>query len=254
MTWAEQIRDALDEDRFVLLRPADRRPATRRAHPVRAAAADARRRRRADPARRVPARRRALRPDRRRSTAGSSSRAIDMLAEQRAGGRDLRFEVNLSGRSLGDPELLDARSSSDCATTDVDPPGSIFEVTETAAVVEHRRARGTSPSASRSSAAVRARRLRRRLRLLLLPQAPAVRLPQDRRRVRPPLRRQPTDQLVSTPSSTSRAAWASARSPSSSTPETLELLAGLGVDYAQGFHLGRPAPLASTWPPDEAPR
>ena len=26
--------------------------------------------------------------------------------------------------------------------------------------------------------------------------------------------------------------------------ETLELLRELGVDYAQGFHLGRPAPLA----------
>ena len=33
--------------------------------------------------------------------------AIDMLAEHRAAGRDLRFEVNLSGHSIGDPELLE---------------------------------------------------------------------------------------------------------------------------------------------------
>jgi predicted signal transduction protein with EAL and GGDEF domain len=35
------------------------------------------------------------------------ARAIDMLAEQRAQGHDLRFEVNLSGHTLGDPELLE---------------------------------------------------------------------------------------------------------------------------------------------------
>ena len=39
------------------------------------------------------------------------------------------------------------------------------------------------------------------------------------------------------------AASASRRSPSSSrTSETLELLRDYGVDYAQGFHVGRPEP------------
>ena len=35
------------------------------------------------------------------------ARAIEMLAEQRADSHDLRFEVNLSGHSIGDPELLE---------------------------------------------------------------------------------------------------------------------------------------------------
>ena len=36
-----------------------------------------------------------------------TARAIDMLAEQRALGRDLRFEVNLSGHTIGDHGLLE---------------------------------------------------------------------------------------------------------------------------------------------------
>ena len=51
ISWADMIREALDEDAVRAPRPADRRPRHRRGDPVRAAAAHARRRRRADPAR-----------------------------------------------------------------------------------------------------------------------------------------------------------------------------------------------------------
>ena len=30
--------------------------------------------------------------------------------------------------------------------------------------------------------------------------------------------------------------------------ETLELLSAMGVDYAQGFWIGRPAPIEELWP------
>ena len=74
MSWADQIRDALDEDRFVLHAQPIVDVATGRDRPVRAAAADDRPRRRADRARRVPARRRALRPDRRDRPLGRAPR------------------------------------------------------------------------------------------------------------------------------------------------------------------------------------
>jgi diguanylate cyclase (GGDEF)-like protein len=61
------------------------------------------------------------------------SRAIQLIADERRAGRELRLEVNVSGRSVADPELpgfiveqLEAAS--------VDPARLILEVTETAAI------------------------------------------------------------------------------------------------------------------------
>ena len=61
------------------------------------------------------------------------SRAIELIGDERRAGRELRLEVNVSGRSVADPELpgfiveqLDAAS--------IDPAQLILEVTETAAI------------------------------------------------------------------------------------------------------------------------
>ena len=116
---------------------------------------------------------------------------------------------------------------------------------------EHRpRARVRAPP-RRSRLPVRARRLRRRLRLVLLPQAPAVRLPQDRRRVhREPAADRPTSSS-SRRSSTSRAASASRRSPSSSaTTATIELLR----DYGRRLRPGLPPRQAQAGPPAREPK
>ena len=67
------------------------------------------------------------------------ARAIEMLAEQRADGRDLRFEVNLSGHTIGDPELLELIERR-LHETGVPPDRLIFEITETAAVANIARA------------------------------------------------------------------------------------------------------------------
>ena len=63
LNWADQIRRALDEDRFVLYCQPILRARDRHGHPVRAAAAHDRRRRRDHHARRVHRHRGALRPD-----------------------------------------------------------------------------------------------------------------------------------------------------------------------------------------------
>ena len=67
--------------------------------------------------------------------------AIDLIAEHRRGGHDVRLEVNLSARSLGDPTLL-AAIEERLETTGIDPSQLIFEITETAAVANFPQARG----------------------------------------------------------------------------------------------------------------
>ena len=67
-------------------------------------------------------------------------RAIAMIAEHARLGRDLHLEVNLSGRSLGDPDLLD-QIERDLYLASVSPGNLILEVTETAAVSNLARAR-----------------------------------------------------------------------------------------------------------------
>jgi diguanylate cyclase (GGDEF)-like protein len=67
------------------------------------------------------------------------SRSIAMLAEENRRGRRLTFEVNISGRSAGDPELL-ALIEGELRTHEVDPAQVIFEITETTAVANIPRA------------------------------------------------------------------------------------------------------------------
>ena len=70
-----------------------------------------------------------------------AGRAIELLAEQVALGHDVTLEVNLSGRSIGDDELLE-RIQATIAEHRVDPGALVFEITETAAVANVHRARG----------------------------------------------------------------------------------------------------------------
>jgi EAL domain-containing protein (putative c-di-GMP-specific phosphodiesterase class I) len=62
-----------------------------------------------------------------------AGRAIEMLAEQRALGRQLRFHVNLSGRTLGDDRLINLVRRQLRATA-VNADQLVFEVTETSAI------------------------------------------------------------------------------------------------------------------------
>ncbi len=68
------------------------------------------------------------------------ARAIQLVEERHAGGQDLIVEVNISGKSLGDdllPELIEA----ELKRTGINPGALIFEVTETAAVANIQLAR-----------------------------------------------------------------------------------------------------------------
>jgi diguanylate cyclase (GGDEF)-like protein/PAS domain S-box-containing protein len=173
------------------------------------------------------------------------ARAIRLMAEQRAAGRELVFEVNISGSSTGDPELLTIIER-ELAETGVDPVNLVLEVTETTAVANIPRAQ---------QFAARLAELGCRFALddfgagfgsfYYLKHLPFDLLKIDGEFVRS-CTTSTTDQLLI------RAAVDIARGLGKKTiaeyvgdEATVELLRKLGVDFAQGFHIGRPGPLAA---------
>ncbi|MDO8189124.1 EAL domain-containing protein [Conexibacter sp. JD483] len=171
------------------------------------------------------------------------ARAIRHMGEQRRAGRELVFEVNISGSSTGDPDLLRIIER-ELRENDVDPANLVLEVTETTAVANIPRAQ---------EFASRLADLGCRFALddfgagfgsfYYLKHLPFDILKIDGEFVRSCTTSQ-TDQLLI------RAAVEIARGMGKETiaeyvgdDATVELLRGLGVDFAQGFHIGRPAPL-----------
>ncbi len=67
--------------------------------------------------------------------------AMRLIAEQSDAGCEVRLEVNLSGRSVGDPELL-ALIEQGLEDRAINPANLVLEVTETAAIANMDRARG----------------------------------------------------------------------------------------------------------------
>ena len=191
---------------------------------------------------RVPRRRRALRPDPGARPLGLD-RAIELLAERQARGRrPLGLEVNLSGVSITDATLV-AFIAAEVALRADRPHLPDLRGHGDRRHREHRAGAQFRRPPGRAGLPLRARRLRLGLRLVLLPQAPPVGLRQDRRRLHQDLPRSRTDQLTVQAIVQIARAWARRRSPSSSTTRRRwTLLREYGVDFAQGYHLGRPAP------------
>jgi diguanylate cyclase (GGDEF)-like protein/PAS domain S-box-containing protein len=171
--------------------------------------------------------------------------AIDLLAEHRAGGRDLRFEVNLSGNSIGDPELLELIERS-LRETGVPPDRLIFEITETAAVAN----------------IARAARFAERLSELgchfalddfgagfgsfyYLKHLPFDYLKIDGEYVRHCAGNETDRILISAVVQIARGMGKHTIAEFVGDQETVEVLTRLGVDYGQGYFLGRPEPLTN---------
>ncbi|MGH2887927.1 MAG: putative bifunctional diguanylate cyclase/phosphodiesterase, partial [Solirubrobacteraceae bacterium] len=169
--------------------------------------------------------------------------AIGMLAEPGAIGDGLVLEVNLSGRSLGDPGLL-ALIGEELRRTGVAPERLIFEITETAAI-EH------ITTARRFSEKLLELGCRFALddfgagfgSFYYLKHLPFDFLKIDGEFIQS-CRSSKTDRLVI------EAVVGIARGLNTRTiaefvgdDETVRLLTRLGIDHGQGYHLGRPAPI-----------
>jgi diguanylate cyclase (GGDEF)-like protein/PAS domain S-box-containing protein len=176
-------------------------------------------------------------------------RAIALLEAHQNAGHDISLSVNVSGRTLNDTEL--GRELAAVLAEHPIPDGRlVIEVTETAAIADIDRARGLADEL---------RSLGCRLALddfgsgfaslLYLKHLDFDFLKIDGEFIRQ-LSRTPTDQLVV------RAVVDIARGLDTQTvaefvgdDPTVELLRDLGIDYGQGYHLGRPGPLEAVLPP-----
>jgi diguanylate cyclase (GGDEF)-like protein/PAS domain S-box-containing protein len=244
ITWAERIREALEEDRFTLYAQpiVELASGEVRQHELLLRMLD-------EHGEVIPpaaflgvAERFDLMPEIDRWVV---ARAIRLMAEQKAAGRELVFEVNISGSSTGDPDLLTIIER-ELAETGVDPVNLVLEVTETTAVANIARAQ---------QFAARLAELGCRFALddfgagfgsfYYLKHLPFDLLKIDGEFVRS-CTTSTMDQLLI------RAAVDIARGLGKKTiaeyvgdAATVELLRELGVDYAQGFHIGHPGPLAA---------
>ena len=179
--------------------------------------------------------------------------AVELIEAHEQAGHDLSLSVNLSGHTMNDLDLASELGVL-LAAHPVAPGKLILEVTETAAIVNLDRAR---------QLACELRRLGCRFALddfgsgfasfSYLKHLDFDYLKIDGEFIRQ-LSRTPTDQLVV------RAVVDIARGLQTQTvaefvgdDPTVELLRSLGIDYGQGYHLGRPGPLELVLPPLDQP-
>jgi diguanylate cyclase (GGDEF)-like protein/PAS domain S-box-containing protein len=172
------------------------------------------------------------------------SEAARMIAEQRDAGRDIRLEVNLSGRSVGDPELLDLIEFELNARA-IDPASLIFEVTETAAIANMDRARDF---------ATRLRAIGCGFALddfgagfgsfYYLKHIPFDYVKIDGEFIHN-LPTSSTDQMIlDSIVQMSKGLGKHTIAEFVGDDETVDVLKAHGVDYAQGYHLGKPRPVS----------
>ena len=171
------------------------------------------------------------------------SRAILLLAEHKAAGYDLRLEVNLSGKAFADPDLLPAIQR-DLATYGVDPRNLVLEVTETAAIANMTDAR----EFVRTLQGMGARFALDDFGVGFSSFSQLKHLPVDYLKIDgsfvQDLAVNAVDQhLVQAIVSVARGLGKMTIAEFVGDDETLRLLTEYGVDYAQGYHIAKPAPL-----------
>ncbi len=166
--------------------------------------------------------------------------AIALVDRQRRAGRDVLVEINLSGKSMEDPELPQLVEA-ELEATGIDPSLLIFEVTETMAIANLDKARELAEGLTRLGC---------RFALddfgvgfasfYYLKHLPISYLKIDGDFIRD-LPRSRTDQLVVRALvEISRGLGIRTVGECVENSETLELIREYGVDYAQGWETGRP--------------
>ena len=176
-----------------------------------------------------------------------TAQAIELIDREGRAGRDLRLEINLSGRTLGSSRLTQAIEAR-IAETSIDPASLIFEVTETAAVVN-------MEEAKEFASALASLGCRFALddfgagfgSFYYLKYLPLDYLKIDGDFIAH-LGRNPTDQAVV------KAIVELARQLDMATiaefvgdQRTIALLREYGVDHVQGYHVGTPQPVDELW-------
>jgi diguanylate cyclase (GGDEF)-like protein/PAS domain S-box-containing protein len=172
------------------------------------------------------------------------SEAIRLIAEQRDVGHELRLEVNISGRSVGDLELLRLIEDQLQARA-VDPASLVLEVTETAAIANIGRARSFASSLTEIGCHFALDDFGAGFgSFYYLKHIPFDYVKIDGEFIRN-LPASSTDQLIlDAIVQMSNGLGKRTIAEFVGDHATVELLKQHGVDYAQGYHLGRPRPVA----------
>ncbi|WP_051038386.1 PAS domain-containing protein [Gloeocapsa sp. PCC 7428] len=170
--------------------------------------------------------------------------AIHLIANQAKVGNNLRLEVNISGKSLSDSELL-PMIQQELATTGINPASLVLEITETAAIADFSQARKFINTLKQigcqfaiddfgmgySSFAQ-------------LKHLPVDYLKIDGSFIKNLAKDVLDRHLVKAIVEVARGLSIATIAEFVALPETLQLLHELGVNYAQGYYIGEPMPVA----------
>jgi diguanylate cyclase (GGDEF)-like protein len=173
--------------------------------------------------------------------------AIRLIDRHRRAGRELRLEVNLSGRTLGDPTLPRAIEA-ELAAVPIDPGNLIFEVTETAAVLNMDEARHFASELARMGCHFALDDFGAGFgSFYYLKYLPLDYLKIDGDFIGD-LAMNVTDQaMVQAIVDLSQRLGKATIAEFVGDQRTVELLRAYGVDYAQGYHVGAPQPIEELW-------
>jgi diguanylate cyclase (GGDEF)-like protein/PAS domain S-box-containing protein len=176
--------------------------------------------------------------------------AINVLArlEQQGSDVELLLEINLSGKSVGDPELPKLIAQ-DLTATGLDPSKLIFEITETAAIANiedaAKFARGLNQLGCRFALDDFGAGFGSFYYLKYLP-LDYLKIDGD---FIEKLATSPVDQrMVRAMVEVARGLEMKTIAEYVGDDDSLKLLRSFGVDYAQGFHIGKPAPITTLVP------
>jgi EAL domain-containing protein (putative c-di-GMP-specific phosphodiesterase class I) len=170
-------------------------------------------------------------------------KAIDLIAEHGAHGRDLKLEVNVSAKSLGDrqlPKMIEARLTE----TGIDPALLVLEITETTAIANMDEAVDFANRLSRLGCGLALDDFGRGFgSFYYLRHLPLTYLKIDGDFVRNIAHNMIDQQVVKAIVQVAKALGYKTIAEYVQDEATVLALKHFGVDYAQGFYVGRPRAL-----------
>ncbi len=241
-SWADQIREALDEDRIVLYRQPIVHLASREVHrhevlirmqspegdilPPDAFLPDAER---FDLVQEL---------DRR-----AAHRAVGLIAAE-SNGEPLRLEVNVAAKTMEDPEFTDALADA-LREEGADPANLILEVSEQIAVSDLKRARAFAERVGELGSGFALDNFGSGFgSFFYLKHLPVDHIKIGGDLIRGLASSRVDREIVSSIVDVARSLDLETVGERVNDERTLELMKSLGVDYAQGFHLGPPTPVS----------
>ncbi len=241
-SWADQIRDALDEDRIVLYRQPIIHLASREVHRhevlirMRSPEGDV-----------LPPE--AFLPDAERFDLvqeldrRAAHQAVSLIAAE-SNGEPLRLEVNVAAKTMEDPEFTEALADA-LREEGVDPANLILEVSEQVAVSDLKRARAFAERVSELGCGFALDNFGSGFgSFFYLKHLPVDHIKIDGDLIRGLSSSRVDREIVSSIVDVARSLDRETVGERVNDERTLELMKQLGVDYAQGFHLGPPTPVS----------